>query len=65
MEQQRLMNQVEALRLAAERARVSAQLQAARMGLRFGPKGSLVGRTFRLLGRAVVKVFTYVCRPVS
>lgn len=51
-EQQRLLNQIESLRLNAERTRIMAQLQAMRLGLQ-SPAPSLLWRVLTFFGGQV------------
>lgn len=64
MEQQRLFNQVETLRLNAERARIALELQAARLGLG-QKKRPLLVRAVGLVGRGAVAVVNHVWRGLS
>jgi hypothetical protein len=49
-EQQRILNQIEALRLSAERTQIMAQLQALRLGLRPAPRPPVLWRILCFIG---------------
>jgi hypothetical protein len=62
MAQQRLLNDMESLRLTAERLHFSNYFEAARLGLR--PPPTLMQRLLRFTWRVIVTVLDYATRPL-